>query len=245
MNFLCKCIGGSHMYGLEGPDSDIDYRGVFSNDNINTIIGLDRFEHQDLKTETEDAFYFEIRHYLNSMRKSNTQAIELIFNTNWIEVSDVFKDMQFNREQLIDSEHLYNSLSGYLHNEWRLCSGQRKCDIGSKRRNQLDMYGYSPKNYINSIRLCHSGVYFYHTGIFPSNFAYYIPVVAKNLKKLKSNPEKRTLKELEDAFLEAKQMLDEEYSNTKIHFKFNKDYANEILIRVYGPKIIEEYRKIQ
>ena len=41
------------MYGLSTPESDFDYRGVFLNENISTILGLDRYEHKDLRNESQ------------------------------------------------------------------------------------------------------------------------------------------------------------------------------------------------
>lgn len=245
MNFLCKCIGGSHMYGLEGPDSDIDYRGIFANDKINTIIGLDRFEHQDLKTETEDAFYFEIRHYLNSLRKTNTQALELLYNDTWMEIRPLFQQIQKVREQLTDSNKLYSSLTGYMHGEVRLANGERQGDIGKKRRTAVEKYGFSPKNWVNLFRLAHCGAYFFETGIYPTNFCKFLPVFGKVLKDLKNNPERYQLSDLQKQYGEHKQMLDEAYAATTVNFKFNTDIANDFLVLVYGPQIEEHLEEIR
>lgn len=44
MKLLCKYQGGSHSYGLATKDSDIDYRGVFVNDDVSTLVGLNKHE---------------------------------------------------------------------------------------------------------------------------------------------------------------------------------------------------------
>jgi len=40
INFLVKYIGGSKLYGLDTPESDIDYRGVFIHTNPSKIYGM-------------------------------------------------------------------------------------------------------------------------------------------------------------------------------------------------------------
>ncbi|NBQ69782.1 MAG: hypothetical protein EBU46_13540, partial [Nitrosomonadaceae bacterium] len=104
MKIICKMLGGSHSYGLQTATSDIDYRGVFLNTDVSTIIGLDRFEHQDLKSDTEDSFYWELRHFLNLLRRGNTQGLELLFNQYWLEKDPVFQTIIDNRDQLVDTQ---------------------------------------------------------------------------------------------------------------------------------------------
>ena len=223
------------MYGLSGPDSDIDLRGVFVNDKISTIIGLDRYEHQDLKSETEDTFYFELRHFLNSLRKTNTQAVEILYNDEWQQIEPAFKQIQSNREKLIDSEYLYSSLCGYMQGEVRLANGERQGDIGKKRRSAIEKYGFSPKNWVNLFRLAYCGVYFFDHGVYPTNFVKYWPKLGKQLYDLKNNPERYQLADLQQLYLEAKQDLDEAYAVSTVHFKFSPDLANQILLDNYLP----------
>jgi predicted nucleotidyltransferase len=62
MKLLCEYLGGSHLYGTNTPDSDIDTRGVFMNTDPSKILGLDRFDHEfrsktsetDVSTERND-----------------------------------------------------------------------------------------------------------------------------------------------------------------------------------------------
>ena len=40
MKMLVKTLGGSTAYGLNTPESDLDYRGVFVNTDPSKILGL-------------------------------------------------------------------------------------------------------------------------------------------------------------------------------------------------------------
>ena len=244
MQFISKCIGGSRMYGLKTPTSDHDLRGIFYNDTIDKIIGLNRYDHQDIKSETEDSFYWEIRHYLNSLRKTNTQAIELLYNENWIETSYFMDRLQENKEQLMDSERLYSSLVGYISGEIRLANGMRKGDIGKQRREAIEKYGFSPKNWTNIFRLTLSGIYFFTKGIYPTQFHKFFPTESQTLIYLKTKPDSFQVKNLNKRYLDLKQELDETYAKTNIKFSFNEALANDILLEIYGSVIIQKMSQI-
>lgn len=235
MKLIYKCLGGSHLYGLNVPESDLDWRGVFLNDSIGAIIGLDRHEHQDLRHESKDEFYFEMRHFLNSLRKTNTQAIELLFNNGDCELIDpIFKKIQDNKYRLLDSQKLYKSLKGYLYGELKLATGQRQGDLGSKRRRQIEKYGFSPKNFMNMIRLCYCGQQFFSTGEYPVKVSDNITI--KNLlMEIRLNPENFTIErltELSDAY---EQVLDGSYLTRQTDYQFDIELANEIVLEAYLP----------
>lgn len=64
MKMLVKALGGSTAYGLNTPESDLDYRGVFINTDSSKILGLERMDHIQ-KQETDDIVYYEIRKFLS------------------------------------------------------------------------------------------------------------------------------------------------------------------------------------
>lgn len=235
MNFLCKCLGGSHLYGLNVADSDLDYRGIFLNENVSTIIGLDKNEHQDLRHEGKDEFYWEFRHYLNSLRKTNTQSLELLFNDSWIEKSSLWDKVQANKHRLIDSKKLYHSLKGYLHNELRLATGERTGDIGSKRRNQIEKFGFSPKNFMNLIRLCFCGTVFFNSGEYPTNIKKFSSALSDLLLDIRLNPEKFSKKDLVEFAKNYQDGLDVAFESCSNHLTFDSKFANDLIMEAYYP----------
>lgn len=242
MKLIYKCLGGSHLYGLNVPESDLDWRGVFLNDSIGTIVGLDRHEHQDLRHESKDEFYFEIRHFLNSLRKTNTQAIELLFNDGACESIDpIFKKIQDNKYRLLDSKKLYKSLKGYLYGELKLATGERSGDIGSKRRGQIEKYGFSPKNFMNMIRLCYCGQEFFKTGVYPVKVSDN-EELKQLLMEIRLQPEKFTMDRLTLLYNFYELGLNESYDSRLTDYEFDTDLANEIVLEAYLP-ILEKLKK--
>ena len=55
MKILAKCIHGSKLYGLDGPDSDTDYKAIFQSDLRDLI--LMRAAKNETKKISEDVEY--------------------------------------------------------------------------------------------------------------------------------------------------------------------------------------------
>jgi hypothetical protein len=230
------------MYGLSTLQSDMDYRGVFINENIGTIIGLDRYEHQDLRGDGQDEFYFEFRHYLNSLRKTNTQALELLFNNNWLSIDPLFLEVQSLKYTLIDSEKLYKSLKGYIQGELKLATGERAGDVGSKRRAQIEKYGFSPKNFSHVLRLCYCGTIFFKGNFFPVNIMRHNEEIGQTLLEIKTMPEKHNKEDLLRMTTCYEDCLDTAFNKRPFTFKFQDDMANVLKLKAYS-KILEGYYK--
>ncbi|NBQ67369.1 MAG: hypothetical protein EBU46_00470 [Nitrosomonadaceae bacterium] len=248
MKIICKMQGGSHSYGLNTPSSDIDIRGVFLNDQVSQTVGLDRFEHLDNRANGDDVFYFELRHYLNLLHKGNTQALEMLFNHCWIEVDPLFEVVQRRRNSLIDPDKLFHSLRGYMQSERRLANGERTGVLGSKRKAQLDLYGFSPKNFVQLLRLAYCGATFFRTGEFPVNIVTYDQSFGCQLMDIKTQPQgytKARLNEMVDE-LEATLVASYEVNKSTINeaYRFNSIIANELLLELYGPIIYDQYQAL-
>lgn len=233
MKLLCKYLAGSISYGLDGPDSDLDYRGVFINTDISKLIGLDRYEHQDNRKGDADEFYYELCHFLCLLRKTNTQSLEILFNNNFLEMTNEFQLITQNKFQLMDSERQFKSLMGYIHNERRLALGERTGLLGGKRREALNKYGYSYKNMVQLFRLIYCGQILFQRGYFPVNIQKDNPELAKFLRDIKFNPENYNPNELDKLIQEKKQELEKDFNNRNFNYKFNKNIANEICFQIY------------
>lgn len=241
LQILCKALGGSRAYGLETESSDTDIRGVFINTEVSKIIGLERFDHKDLRAGGDDEFYFELRHYLESLKNTNTQALELLFNEAWIEISETFRTIQSRKFELIDTEKLFKSLVGYTENERRLAFGERTGKLGGKRFETLQREGYSPKNVVQLFRLVHCGTRLFQNGYFPVNIRLDNPTLAETLFKIKTQPKEYSITELQDRINNALAKLKDAFDNRQYNYEFNANTANEICLRAYYPIIKEAY----
>jgi hypothetical protein len=74
---IFEALTGSHAYGLNEANSDIDYKGVF-------VLPLDDVLSDDYITEVSDEkndiTYFEIGRFIELLNKSNPTAVELLFS---------------------------------------------------------------------------------------------------------------------------------------------------------------------
>jgi predicted nucleotidyltransferase len=235
MQFICKMLGGSHAYGLSTLASDKDVRGVFLNTELNKVIGLDRFEHQDLKAGGADEFYFELRHFLCLLRATNTNVLELLFNDKWLFVSNEWLKVQENRFLFLDSEKMYKSLKGYMHGEKRLANGERTGKLGGKRRAAIEKFGFSPKNFVQLLRLAWAGTTFFKHGYFPVDVHFENPDFAAELLDIKLRPEDYQREKLNLLVDRWEQTLDKAFNERTVDYTFNSDAANELCCRLYGP----------
>lgn len=231
MKILCELIAGSRLYGLETSDSDFDHRGVFLNTEPGKILGLDKQE--IIKESTEDSLFYELNHYLKSLRKTNTQAIELLFADKFLKYSEEFGFIQNNKYKLIDSEKLFFSLMGYIENEKKLAKGLRKGSLGSKRRNQLEKFGFSPKNFSHMIRLAFCGATFFKVSHYPVSLIGY--EIRDLIFSIKTQPEKYNIEQLDNIAGEQIEELKTSFENRIKNFKFDLDLANAICLKCYKP----------
>jgi len=221
------------MYGLETPESDTDIRGVFLNTDPAKILGLGRNE--ILKAGGEDSLLFELCHFLKSLLKTNTQAIELLFARQYEEIAPEFQKIRENRLRLIDSKKLFSSLKGYIHNEMRLANGERTGSVGSKRKSHIEKYGFSPKNFSHLFRLAYCGAVFFRTSFYPVNLSEYDPIMRDFVFSVKTEPEKYGKDQLNDVAGEIMARLEYDFENRIQNFTFDIDFANHLCLEFYLP----------
>lgn len=236
MKMLCKTLGGSTAYGLNTPESDIDYRGVFLNTDPAYILGLSKFDVVQ-KQETDDIVYFEARKFFDLLRNGNTGALEILFTdkANFIEFSPEFDLVYNNKFSFVDSDKMFKCLRGYMQGELRLANGERTGQLGGKRKAQLDRFGFSPKNWVQLLRLAYCGDTLFQEGYFPVNVKESNPTLFEKLIDIKIHPEKYTKEGLGELYVEAEKRLVESYEKRKFKYSFNEELANDVLRKLYLP----------
>lgn len=238
---LCQLHGGSHAYGLSTPTSDIDVRGVFLNTELKYILGLDKYEHQEYVGNGDDIKYKEFRHFLNMLRKSNTESMEIMFNDKWVEVSPEFLELQKDRYKLIDSEKAFKCLCGYMQGERKLMNGERTGLLGSKRKEALVKYGYSYKNAVQLLRLSYCGKVLFQEGIFPVNVMDHNKSFGEELLEVKLHPENHSLDEMNKRVDESEEEMKKSFDNRNFDYKFDEELANDWVYRMYMP-VLEKFK---
>lgn len=234
-NLVCKCFGGSHLYNLNTPQSDIDIRGIYLLDNASDIIGLNSnrdFHIQD--KSKEDVEFKEFRNAMRLLKGANTQIIELLFNQNWIYCSDLWREAQSRKYDLIDSKTLFCVLKGYINGEKKLAFGEKTGKLGSKRKEAIEEYGYSPKNIVQLIRLCVAGMHFFHHGTFKVVMDSPMKDVLINIK---TNPIQYEKEFLMNYIQKCENHLDDSFNNKQLTFRFNENVANELILKAYKSRL--------
>jgi predicted nucleotidyltransferase len=247
MKVLCKVVGGSHMYGLNTPASDYDERYIFMNTEAGKIIGLERFDHIEGRSEDEDKFGFELRHYFNLLKKINAQVIEMLFAEEYLELDPLFKKLVIdNRWRFIDRHKFYISLKGYMFAERRKANGERTGKLGEQRREAIDKYGYSPKNFVQLFRLAYAGEELIRGKDYPVNIMKANKAFGEELLDIKTQPQYYNVDYLNEKADKMENLLDATYNELKssIKDKFDEQWANDVLLMFYYPELRTHYERI-
>jgi len=239
---LVKSLGGSRAYGLENPASDYDYRGVFLNGDLNYILGLDKYEYQELPGE-EDTKYKELRHFLNLLKQANTECLEIMFTepVDFLEVDPLFLELQKHKFELLDSERAFKTLRGYMAGERLLANGTRTGRLGGKRHDQVKLLGFSPKNFTQLFRLSWVGTIIFQEGLFPVNVKKHDVKFAEFLLSIKNTPENWTKEELNTLVDEYEERLNKSFDSRKFNYTFNQELANNFVLKAYYPLLTTIY----
>lgn len=239
MKTLCKLVGGSRLYGLNTPESDTDIRSVFMHDDIARTIGLDRFEHEGSQSAELDTQGYELRRFLNLLRKTNTQVLEILYAPGYIELDPDFKKLVVDeRNKLIETKQLFRTLMGYIQGEKALMTGERTGTLG-KRKEAIEKYGYSYKNAVQLLRLGFCGQYMFSTGTYPVVVCHHNKELHDYLFDVKTHPENHTKEELVQKAAESEQALKLAFDSRDVSrdLHFDEGYANWVLLRMYSPVI--------
>ncbi len=237
--------GGSHSYGLSTPASDLDWRGVYAHTDVADIIGIRSGlnDTQVKQNAVADEAYWEVRRFLNLLRQGNTQAVEILFSEEYESSSVEFDLIRQERVKLVSSEKLFTVLRGYMQSEYRLAIGERTGKLGGKRYEQLQKFGYSPKNMVQLFRLAWAGCIYFRKGYFPVDIRKENRGFAETLLNIKTHPEKWSKDQLTLDYKGWESDLEKEFNNRKVNTEFDENLANDLCLIIYAPVIAQLYKK--
>lgn len=232
---LAKYLGGSHLYGLSTPKSDIDDREIFLNTEPAYILGTKRFDQEVRNNENEDVHKVELRRFLELMRKGNTQSVEVLYakEESFIFLHPIIKELRANKGNLIDSTKLFKVVSSFIHAQsFLMFDDKRKAEKGGKRAGEIEKYGFNPKAAVTSLRLSLSGIsYFQGNG-------YQVEMDNPLLMELKLHPENFSVETVRCLVSEWDSALKVAFDNTSVNDYFNEKYADKVLLDSYLPFLV-------
>ena len=143
-----KYMAGSHSQNLNGPDSDIDFHGVYFTD-FTKLIGLGNDYEEEVSDEKHDETYHEFGKWMNLLSKGNPNALESLFVPEGMVVGYIHPAIQEvlkNRDKFVSKE-VVKSLSGYAFNQIKKARGLGKKIVNpvTERKDVLD-FCYTFKN---------------------------------------------------------------------------------------------------
>lgn len=237
MKLICKYLGGSHSYGLNTINSDIDNRGVYISTNIGEIIGIDKNEQTRKQGNGIDEVYTELRQAFKLLRNGNSQMIECLYNTHWLLLDDAWKAVIEHRNSLLDSAKLFNCLRGYMKGEFYTCFNGINAKLGLKRKESFEKYGFCPKNLVNYIRLSYCGQIYFSKGYYPVNIKEDNITMWQDLYTLKTNPQFYTIDHLKEKAIQSEKDLVYSFENRLTNTVFDVNIANKLSYLIYKKEL--------
>lgn len=181
MEILIKAVAGSHLFGLNTENSDMDYKGVYIPSVKDIILGTDTGtistttgkDHQRNTKDDVDCQLFSLKKFMTMLDNGDTAALELLFTPDnmIIEKSPKWDKIVSLRDKLISKKT--NALIGYIRQQTNKYAvvGSRLNELmllmnklkeleklhpqGSKIKQEWDtiVEFVKPLNYINIIEL--------------------------------------------------------------------------------------------
>ena len=105
------CLGGSHAYGTNTEDSDIDIRGVAHN-SANNILLMRDFEH--FRADSIDTTIYSLNKILPMLLNCNPNTIEILgcLPRHYIQLSEIGRELISLKDAFL-SKRCINSFGGY------------------------------------------------------------------------------------------------------------------------------------
>lgn len=105
------CLGGSHAYGTNTEDSDIDIRGVAHN-SANNILLMKDFEH--FRADDIDTTIYSLNKILPMLLNCNPNTIEILgcLPRHYIQLSEIGRELISLKDAFL-SKRCINSFGGY------------------------------------------------------------------------------------------------------------------------------------
>lgn len=231
-NIILLVVSGSHAYGLNTPESDLDIRGI-AIENEDTLFGLDNFEIFENK-ETDTVIY-SLRNFMRLAMKGSPNMLELlnVRNDDIIYITDEGYKLLENKELFL-SKKLYHTIRGFTKNSLN------RMEKDTCKNNER-----ACKDAMHLIRLYLSGIEALKTEKLPVYMGDNIPYLmeirnGKYIEKDENNPENQVInqefyKELEKYEKE----LTKAYEESKLPDKVDKNALSELQKEIFK----QRYRK--
>lgn len=137
---LYQYVRGSHLYGLNNVNSDIDTGGVYY-EPIEHVIGLGLDYSDEISDDKHDNVIYELQKFFNLLRTSNPTMLESLFvdDEHVIFEHPVMEEIRKHRNSFLSKE-LYKPFVGYAESQIKKATGLHKLCVNpvTERKEPLD-----------------------------------------------------------------------------------------------------------
>ena len=115
---ILTVVTGSRLHGLNTPESDYDYSGVFINDLSDIVNPFEKPEDTRwIEGETKDDTSYELRKFVKETVNGNPNFIEILFSNQVTFSTPIGDRMRANADRFIDSQRIFEAFKGYSNNQ--------------------------------------------------------------------------------------------------------------------------------
>lgn len=127
-NILLLTLGGSHAYGMDNENSDLDIRGIAYNSKENILLGTD-FE--NVVEEATDTTIYSFNKMMGLLSKNNPNTIEQLgcLPDHYLYLSDIGKELLNNRKMFLSKICIY-TFGRYASDQFRRLSNKTARLVG-------------------------------------------------------------------------------------------------------------------
>jgi hypothetical protein len=136
---LFECISGSHAYGTNHANSDVDKRGIFMCPQ-DMVYGFGYVD--QVSDETNDTTFYELKRFLELLENNNPNIMEILFmpDENIFHCDPIFQAIREHRHLFI-TKQCKNTFAGYATTQIKKARGLNKKivnPVDKERKSILD-----------------------------------------------------------------------------------------------------------
>ena len=126
---LYQYIRGSHAYGLNTEDSDVDEGGIFLSPS-EQLLGLGLDYQEQIADDTNDVVWLELNKFMKLLLKSNPTVLEALFVPKRCVIYEhpIITKLKESRDVFVTKD-CFKALGGYAYQQIKKCRGMHKAFV--------------------------------------------------------------------------------------------------------------------
>lgn len=229
---IFQCTVGSHAYGTATETSDLDMLEVFLAP-VDSYIGLKKSKSSHKIEGKDDIQRYELIHFISLCLEFNPNVITSL----WVKPQHVLYQHIFyftpflHNVVAFSSQKVYNTFRGYANQQRKRMLGEITGQLGEKRKDLKEKYGYDTKYAYHAVRLlrmCREFLDTHKLNVYRED--------GEELYRIRNG--KLSLQELEDLIAVEERKCEDSMGNTTLPKEPNYDWVNSMLIKSLKDYII-------